>query len=633
MTLRSSVAHPWARVSVLIACGFAVGCSSGKSDSLVSSDGDGGGPTPPSRVTAFFGGRVSVDLNRNGVIDAGEPGAPSITVQVVDADGQPQVSETDADGRYQLNATVEAGKSYSIAVDLNSLPGTLELSPQLSGDNGSIVVDVPADATGELVRSDLDFGFLAKFDAGVIGDFVWHDLNCDGVQDAGESGINGIIVLLKNAQGLVIDQATTAASNLGLAGHYRFSGLDPAATYIVEVDAASWPVGFTPGPCDLSGADPMLDSNCSPAIVQLSLTDVSIDFGFCTVGNGVIGNFVFLDADGDGIQDPGEVGIDGVTVWLRDASGQIIRTATTTTLAQAGHYRFTGLLAGTYTVELDSGSLPTGCLPSPIGVGGDPALDSNGSPAMVTLATNSSVDETIDFGFVCDFTGSIGDFVWNDLNADGLQDATEPGISGVRVVLRDLAANQIATAWTDALGRYEFGALPEGDYQVEVDLATLPAGASASPCEAGSDPLLDSNCAPAAVTLAHAQQQGSIDFGFSLPNSGSIGDFVWNDWNCNGLQDAGEPGLEGVVLRLKDNTGAVIAMQASDSLGFYSFVGLAPGTYTVDVDPTTLPATFVPTFCEEGSNEEIDSNCLPATVVVPPGGTHCDSIDFGFLPH
>jgi len=58
-------------------------------------------------------------------------------------------------------------------------------------------------------------------------------------------------------------------------------------------------------------------------------------------------------------------------------------------------------------------------------------------------------------------SGVIGDFVWNDLNQNGIQDSGEPGLPGVRVRLFDCATDYlIATQFTDAAGHYRF----EGDW-------------------------------------------------------------------------------------------------------------------------------------------------------------------------
>jgi hypothetical protein len=107
---------------------------------------------------------------------------------------------------------------------------------------------------------------------------------------------------------------------------------------------------------------------------------------------GQIGNFVWNDLNGNGVQDSGEPGIAGQTVTLNGPGG----TQTTTTDAN-GNYLFTGLSAGSYTVTVGT---PSGFNASPSNQGGNSNTDSNGSPATVVLASNASVDLSIDFGFV-----------------------------------------------------------------------------------------------------------------------------------------------------------------------------------------------------------------------------------------
>lgn len=63
---------------------------------------------------------------------------------------------------------------------------------------------------------------------------------------------------------------------------------------------------------------------------------------------------------------------------------------------------------------------------------------------------------------------SIGDFVWNDLNHDGVQDTDEPGMTGVTVELYN-CANQslVETIITNMNGNYKFERLMPGTYQVK----------------------------------------------------------------------------------------------------------------------------------------------------------------------
>jgi len=58
---------------------------------------------------------------------------------------------------------------------------------------------------------------------------------------------------------------------------------------------------------------------------------------------------------------------------------------------------------------------------------------------------------------------SIGDFVWIDNNVNGIQDAGEPGLSNVEVVLYDSLLNVIDSKYTNDSGAYRFNniAIPE----------------------------------------------------------------------------------------------------------------------------------------------------------------------------
>ena len=68
---------------------------------------------------------------------------------------------------------------------------------------------------------------------------------------------------------------------------------------------------------------------------------------------------------------------------------------------------------------------------------------------------------------------SIGDFVWNDLDSDGVQDAGEPGVGGVLVSLLSKDDEVLATTNTTAEGSYIFEKLVDGQYRIRF---TQPAG-------------------------------------------------------------------------------------------------------------------------------------------------------------
>ena len=109
--------------------------------------------------------------------------------------------------------------------------------------------------------------------------------------------------------------------------------------------------------------------------------------------------------------------------------------------------------------------------------GPDRTIDSDPDPATgtvkVTMGPAGSVDHTIDAGLVA--TYRLGDFVWADTNHNGLQDAGEPGVPDVPVVLKDGTGKQLAATTTGPDGKYLFDKLPAGSYQVCFDRSKLPA--------------------------------------------------------------------------------------------------------------------------------------------------------------
>ncbi len=115
------------------------------------------------------------------------------------------------------------------------------------------------------------------------------------------------------------------------------------------------------------------------------------------LGSGVLGDRVWYDVDGDGLDGAGESGLGDVTVQLYDGHG--FRLPFTTTGA-AGAYAFDQLTAGTYVVEVHPGSLPADIM--------TPTFDADGVATMdwvtVTLADGES-NLGIDFGYTTDNDG------------------------------------------------------------------------------------------------------------------------------------------------------------------------------------------------------------------------------------
>ena len=81
-------------------------------------------------------------------------------------------------------------------------------------------------------------------------------------------------------------------------------------------------------------------------------------------------------------------------------------------------------------------------------------------------------------------SSSLGDFVWHDLDRDGVQDDGEHGIAGVTVNLTDCSGKVIDSTTTDTNGNYLFTDLTPGDYAVQF---VAPAGYLFTTADAGGD--------------------------------------------------------------------------------------------------------------------------------------------------
>jgi hypothetical protein len=227
-----------------------------------------------------------------------------------------------------------------------------------------------------------------------------------------------------------------------------------------------------------------------------------------------LGDRVWKDLDRDGIQDPGEPGINGVTVKLTKPNGTTATTTTATVNGIDGIYKFTGLQAGQYIVEVDGLSAALkDLLPALVAVGNDRSIDSNSIPTSTVLGADNPKDYTLDFGYVEICNASVGDFVWLDINRNGVQDAGEPGIGGVTVQLFNSLGGLLTTASTDTNGRYLFSGRCGGTYRVGVIASTAPAGLFPTSTNVGSS-ATDSNPNPSEVTLNANTSDLTYDFGF-----------------------------------------------------------------------------------------------------------------------
>ena len=232
----------------------------------------------------------------------------------------------------------------------------------------------------------------------------------------------------------------------------------------------------------------------------------------------------------------------------------------------------------------------------------------------------------------------MGDRVFEDKNANGVQDVGDLGIAGARLELvRDINGDGdfddlnevLATGTTDTLGDYSFKGLTPGlGYQVRF---VQPSGYDgASPRQAGANRDVDSDGLVSDVqVLAPGEYRSTIDSGFY--KFASLGDRVWLDANRNGQQDFGEGGQAGVVVNLINSAGNIIATQTTVVGGTYLFTSLVPGTYTVEfVAPAGLGFTVANTGNDVSDSDANQDTGRTAAVILNSGDVN-RTVDAGLV--
>ncbi|MDP2833728.1 MAG: SdrD B-like domain-containing protein [Pseudomonadota bacterium] len=151
------------------------------------------------------------------------------------------------------------------------------------------------------------------------------------------------------------------------------------------------------------------------------------------------------------------------TAWRVSCTGI---TAPATTWDTNGKYFF-DVDAGSYQVQVVK---PSGYFNTRQNQGGNDGIDSDINSSGITglyTVTTGQQNLTIDAGVYR--KASVGDKVWDDMNHNNLQDANEPGISGVKITLKSASGTTVASTTTNSSGNYTFANLNPGDYYLVFD--------------------------------------------------------------------------------------------------------------------------------------------------------------------
>jgi hypothetical protein len=224
---------------------------------------------------------------------------------------------------------------------------------------------------------------------------------------------------------------------------------------------------------------------------------------------------------------------------------------------------------------------------------------------------------------------NVGNFVWDDLDRDGVQDAGEPGLANVTVQLWNGAKNQFfGSTTTNTNGNYTLVAPTPGDYRVRVLLPN--ALDEFSPKDIGANDLVDSDINSSGTDRGFTDiytfgsnliSITSIDGGIIVyrpptptrtPTPIHVGNFIWHDLNANGIQESGEYGLNGIQVQLWNAAKTqLVSSSTTTPNGSYTLVAPTPGDYRVRV---LLPSGALFTAKDIGGSDLVDSDINPSGV-------------------
>ena len=282
-------------------------------------------------------------------------------------------------------------------------------------------------------------------------------------------------------------------------------------------------------------------------------------------------------------------------------------------MTNASFEGWTADIASNLRTDLESGTAsfdPAGVINLP--PISDPELGDVFGPAEAAAAfawtiggSAFSAEFTTFTSYVVDSTSTLSGTKFEDLNADGVRDAGEPGLEGFVIEL-DLNDDGLvdATEVTDMNGDYSFVNVPAGYHTLR---EIVPPGWSQSAPSGG-------------VYFADIPFGGSIsglDFG-NVPTLVTLSGVKFEDSNGNGSQDPGEPGLAGFVIELDlNNDGSVDQSTTTLAGGAYSFSDVRPGQHRLT---EIVPPGWIQTAPSGGA------------YIVDQVGSDITDLDFGNEP-
>ncbi|MBE9120242.1 hypothetical protein IQ269_05315 [Tychonema sp. LEGE 07199] len=487
------------------------------------------------------------DFNANGRPDLPEVPIPNWQIYL-------DLNNNDRLDFNEPSTVTNAQGNYTFA---NLPPGTYQVR-EVQQPNFRQTTPNPAPITINSGTFAGNINFGNNFNAGTIAGTKFNDINSNGSQDPGEQPLaNWQIYLDLNRNNRLDGGEPVTLTNFQ--GNYAFVNI-PADTYLVrEVQQP----GFRqttpdPGPINVTSNANINNVNFGNVFFVGSISGIKYnDLNANSIRDATdppLANWqIYLDLNGNNSLDPGE--------------------PNTITNPQ-GNYTFGNVSPGRYLVRevQQPGWVQT--TPNP------GAIDITGNTNAVGVNFGNNFP-----------TGSISGFKFNDLNANGINEPTEPRVANWPIYI-DLNNNNAPdpnepSTLTNPQGNFSFINLPQGTYFVR---------------EVPQPGFRQTTPSPTPITVGNGTNATNLSFGNVLV-TGTISGVKFNDFNANGRLDAGEPPIANTQIYIDLNNNSSLdpgeASTLSDSQGNYSFRNVPVGSYVIrEVQPpgfiqTTPPAVVV----------------------------------------
>ena len=564
-------------------------------------------PMAPLPATATGGTvRVNVFQDKNGNGEQGnyEDGIPKVTLAVETEDGTAVARmETGADGialfenipegTYRLHAWAPEKRCFSKKGKTNLLTSNC-MTTTAEPDCLSEPFRVRA-----LSTTELGVGLMS---AVRISGYCWLETLADGISRDDEQRLPGVRVTLDGVKnGLHYETVS------GEDGSYSFDRVRPGGYTLT----AYTPEGMMFTRYSAKGGDSRSIITREGATKGSKALDTSDgedaprqNIGF--VWAGAITGRCFLDANYNGFYDEGELPMKGVKIAVAKPNAE--KELATVRSGEDGLYTVPSLRGGTYRIRVvlpDDGSDFSRTVTDPLG-NHFAARSGRRENFWNDFLLADMEKREVNIGVI--YPAKVTGTVYMDNDFSGSRTGKEKIVGGFMVTLTDAAGNVVGSDKTNVKGLYEIPGVVPGEYTLQ---ATALNGYAFTRVGEGNVMLNrgagGGESAPFRVELG--EDRTGMDMGMILP--GTVQGTVFADLNDNGIREAEEAGLAGVVVRLMSEEGEAFRAEIGEDGGFL-FDAVMPGRYYLEyILPPEAIFARVPNAVQGGNTiteSEIISN-------------------------